>query len=96
MLRIPFGLVASVISLCAVLGCSAGSTPGSETNQRPGGGSGNTPGNGSGSGSSVGSGKAGAPSIDTNSGEVMDAGDCGSTLDVLYRDFDESHGRLPR
>ncbi|HEY3252701.1 MAG TPA: fibro-slime domain-containing protein, partial [Polyangiaceae bacterium] len=46
-------------------------------------GSGNAPGNGSSS--------AGTPSINTSSGEMMDAGDCGSTLDVMYRDFNESH-----
>jgi len=91
MLRIQFGLVASVISSCAILGCSAGPPPGGVTYQRPGGGSGNASGNGSGIGPGVSPGTAGAPSIDTSSGEPMDAGDCGSTLDVLYRDFNESH-----
>ncbi|MEI9937343.1 MAG: fibro-slime domain-containing protein [Pseudomonadota bacterium] len=99
MLRIKFGLLSSLLSLCCVLGCSASSPAGSEASPRPGGGSGNTPSDGSGNGpsvgsgngSSVGSGNAGGPSINTSSGEAMDAGDCGSTLDVLYRDFNESH-----
>ncbi len=95
MLRIQFGLIGSVVSLCSVLGCSAGPAPGSQTNPRASGGAGNAPGDGSGNAGSgnapnVGSGGAG-PSINTDSGEVMDAGDCGSTLDVLYRDFNESH-----
>ncbi len=98
MLKIERGLFAGVLSLCSALACSAGSSAGSVTNQRPGGGSGNAPGNGldnngsgnngSGNGSNIGTGTAGVPVINTDTGEVMDAGDCGSTLDVLYRDFD--------
>ena len=90
MLRTQLGLFAGVLSLSAVLGCSAGSARGSETNPRSSGGSSNGSLNpGSGNGSNVGSGSA--PSINTDPGQTMDAGECGSTLDVLYRDFDESH-----
>ncbi|HKO52655.1 MAG TPA: fibro-slime domain-containing protein [Polyangiaceae bacterium] len=88
-----FGLCGCVLSLCA-LGCSAGSAPGSTTNSRSNGGAGSALGDGSGnngSGNGPGLGTAGAPLINTNPGDVMDAGDCGSTLDVLYRDFSEAH-----
>jgi len=62
------------------------------TNPRPGGGAGSGSSDGSGSApGSNGSGTAGGPLINTDSGVTMDAGDCGSTLDVLYRDFNESH-----
>jgi len=73
------------LSVCGALGCSAGQAPHSETNQQPG------IGPGSGNGSGTGSSGAGAPSINTSSGGEQDAGDCGSTLDVLYHDFSESH-----
>lgn len=88
MLRLHFGLFASVLSLVGVFGCSAGPAPGSEGNVRGVGGLGNTSNNGSGNAPSVGPASAGAPAINTNSGELPDAGDCGSTLDVLYRDFE--------
>jgi fibro-slime domain-containing protein len=92
MLRTQAGLLGSVLSLCGVLafGCSAGSAPGSVNQQRPMGGAGAGSGDGN-NGSGSGSATAGAPPINTDSGEVMDAGDCGSTLDVTYRDFDATH-----
>ena len=93
MLRMQVGLLCSALSLGAVLGCSAASSAGSQANQR-GGGSGNVSNNGSGnngSGNGPGVGAGNAPSINTDSGAVIDAGDCGSTLDVIYRDFNESH-----
>ena len=86
-----FGLLCSVVSLYSVLGCSAGPAPGSQTSRGIGG-AGSALGNGSGNNGSGSNGAgAGGPVINTDSGEVMDAGDCGSTLDVLYRDFDETH-----
>jgi fibro-slime domain-containing protein len=81
MLRTRFGLFGCALSLCCALGCSAGTAPGSQAN-RAGGGAGNTPGNGS---------NAGVPSINTDPGPVQDSPDCGSILDVMYRDFNESH-----
>jgi fibro-slime domain-containing protein len=85
MLRTRFGLFA-FFSLCAAFGCSA--APGSQANPRSTGGSGNTQADGSGNASNITPSNAGGPAINTDSGEMMDAGDCGSTLDVLYRDFD--------
>ena len=87
MLRTRFGLFA-FLSLCGALGCSTGPLPGSQANPRSSGGSGNTQNDGSGNGPNIPPGNAGGPAINTDSGEMMDAGDCGSTLDVLYRDFD--------
>jgi fibro-slime domain-containing protein len=92
MLRIAVSLLGSALAVCSVLGCSATSAPSGVPNQRPGSGVGNGSNNGSGSATgSNGSGTAGAPLINTDASVEMDAGDCGSTLDVLYRDFDESH-----
>ena len=74
---------------CSALGCSAGqSGSGSQAHgsESPNGSSGAT-GNPGNPGSS-----AGAPVINTSSGDMSDAGDgCGSTLDVTYRDFREAH-----
>ena len=87
-----FGLLGSLLALCSVLGCSTGPAPDYGLNQRAGGASGSGSGNnGSGNGPGVGSGSAGAPLINTDPVPMEDAGDCGSTLDVLYRDFNESH-----
>jgi fibro-slime domain-containing protein len=88
MLGTQLALFGSAVSLFAVLGCSAGPAAGSETTGHRGG-SGNAASAGSGNGSSIVP-SAGAPSINTDSGETMDAGDCGSTLEVLYRDFKEA------
>jgi len=93
MLKTELGLLCSALSLCLVFGCSTGPAAGS-SNQRSAGGSGNAPGNGSGnngSGNGPNVGTAGGPAINTDSGVETDAGDCGSTLDVIYRDFNESH-----
>jgi len=79
MREMRFGLVGCASLLCCSLGCSASSAPASETNLRPGGNSSNPHANG------------GGPSINTDPGPVMDSADCGSILDVMYRDFDESH-----
>jgi len=78
MLRMRFGLV-GLLSLGCALGCSA--DPPQGNGLRSNGGSGDRPGTGT----------AGATLINTDSGQMMDAGDCGSVLDVLYRDFSESH-----
>ena len=92
MLKVQFGLLGGVLALCSVLGCSTGPAEGNEGSLRGRGGSGNGSGNnGSGNGSNVGSSSAGAPLINTDPAPTMDAGECGSTLDVLYRDFNESH-----
>jgi fibro-slime domain-containing protein len=73
-----------VSSVFALAGCSAGSAgTGSQTNR---GGSASAS-NGS-SGSPTGSGTSG--NINTTPPEMDDAG-CGSTLDVMYRDFNETH-----
>jgi fibro-slime domain-containing protein len=88
MLKMLVGALGALLSAACVLGCSASSAPDSANNQRPVGGGGNGSSN-NGSGNAPGT--AGAPTINTDSGEVMDAGDCGSTLDVMYRDFDASH-----
>ena len=81
--------LASLLSIWGVFACSADQPPGSETNG-VGTGAGSRPGTGSNSG--------GGPSIiitDPNSnpgtGTVTGDGDCSSILDVLYRDFSESH-----
>jgi fibro-slime domain-containing protein len=86
-----FALLGSLLTLGSVLGCSTPSDPASGLGPRPIGASGSGSGNaGSGNGSSIiGLGTAGAPSINTDPGDLMDAGDCGSTLDVLYRDFND-------
>jgi fibro-slime domain-containing protein len=95
MLRMRLGLLSSALWLLSALGCSASSDPGRGTNLRPGSSAGSASGDGAGNGSGNapgnGSGNGGAPVINTDSGEVMDAGDCGSTLDVVYRDFNEAH-----
>ena len=86
MLGMRFVGSAAVLSLCGALGCSSDPPPGSQTD-----GIGNA---GSGNGSN-GSGNAGGPSIITDPGSTADAGtgtpDCNSILDVVYRDFSESH-----
>ena len=73
------------LSICGVLGCSADQPPGSEAN---------LPGNGSsGNGSNSGTGGNGSLNVDPSTGTDPDAGDgdCGSILDVTYRDFSEAH-----
>ena len=86
MLRSDFGLLVCVLSSCCALACSGGTDAGSQTS-RPGGGA------GSGNGLGVGLGNAGVPSINTDpgTGQVLDQPDCGSILDVTYRDFDQTH-----
>ena len=49
------------------------------------------PGNSAGNGPIIGLGNAGGPSISTEPGPVGGAPDCGSVLDVIYRDFSEEH-----
>jgi fibro-slime domain-containing protein len=90
MLKASFNLFASVIPLCCALACSAGSAPGSEANRAVGG-SGSTPSNAAGSGPIVSLGSAGGPSLNANPDPPPDTPDCGSILDVTYRDFNESH-----
>ena len=68
-------LVGCASLLCCSFGCSASTAPGSETDARPGNNHGN----------------AAGPSINTDPGTVADSADCGSVLDVMYRDFDQSH-----
>ncbi|MES1173903.1 MAG: fibro-slime domain-containing protein [Myxococcales bacterium] len=73
------------VTLCAVLSCSASpSDSGSRTY-----GSGTSSGSTTGSAGSVSGGSS--QTINTSSGEETDAGDCGSVLDVTYRDFSEAH-----
>ncbi|HET7538363.1 MAG TPA: fibro-slime domain-containing protein [Polyangiaceae bacterium] len=92
MLKLPLAFFSSVLPMCCALACSAGSAPGSEANRAIGG-SGNTLGNGSGSGSgnSPSIGTAGGLSINTDPGPAPETPDCGSILDVTYRDFSEAH-----
>ena len=88
MLRTPFSSFASVLPLCCALACSAGSSGAGSQVDRAGGGAGSTPGGGAGNTPGF---SAGAPSIITDPGVVMETPDCGSILDVTYRDFSESH-----
>ncbi len=90
MLRTPVSLFASIFPLCCALACSAGTAPGSETS-RGSAGSGSAPGNGSGNSPGIGTGSAGGPAINTDPGPTMEPPDCGSILDVTYRDFSEMH-----
>ena len=83
MLGMRLAVFVSALSLCGALGCSASEPPGSQTNGRAGAGSGNNLG--------LGSNGAGAPAINTDPGEVPEMGECGSVLDVVYRDFSEAH-----
>ena len=84
-MKTRFGLLG--VALCGVLSCSAGpSDSGSRAGRGSGTGSGNNP---SGTAGSVSGGSS--QTINTSSGEEPDAGDCGSVLDVTYRDFSEAH-----
>jgi fibro-slime domain-containing protein len=80
-----FGLLGA--TSWALLSCSAGqSDPGSRADRGANNGSGAP----SGSAGSVSGGSS--DTINTSSGEEeTDAGDCGSVLDVTYRDFSEAH-----
>jgi fibro-slime domain-containing protein len=83
-MKTQFGLLGA--TLCAVLSCSA--TPNNSGSRAEPGASG-----GSGGPSGVAGAVSGGeiPNINTSSGEETDAGDCGSVLDVTYRDFSEAH-----
>ncbi|HYQ40760.1 MAG TPA: fibro-slime domain-containing protein [Polyangiaceae bacterium] len=82
MLGIRFGLFGCALSLCS-LGCSADNARESVTNR----------GSGGSDGLNVGTGNAGGPAISTDPGgpAMEETPDCGSILDVTYRDFSESH-----
>jgi fibro-slime domain-containing protein len=92
MKRHLFELGGVVLGLFVVAGCSAGGAgTGSQATRDPGTSSGATGSGASGStatGSTTGSGNTG--NINTDQPEMDDAG-CGSTLDVTYRDFNETH-----
>jgi fibro-slime domain-containing protein len=86
MLGIRFAPVACALSLGCVLGCSSSSAPDSQVH-----GAGGNPGGG------LNVGNAGSAPINTDPGSTAmpDTPDCGSVLDVIYRDFAESKSTDP-
>jgi len=88
MLGIRFAPFACALSLCGTLACSGGSSPGSEANRGVGGATSN-------GGLNVGN--SGRAPINTEPGgtAMPDNPDCGSVLDVIYRDFAGSKSEDP-
>jgi len=80
MLGIRFAPLACGLSLCCALGCSGGTAPGSQTNLGVG---------GSGSNGGLNVGNSGSTQLNTDPGTpgMPETPDCGSVLDVTYRDF---------
>ncbi|HEX2674180.1 MAG TPA: fibro-slime domain-containing protein [Polyangiaceae bacterium] len=86
MLGIRFAPLGCALSLCCTLACSGSDAPGSEANRGIGGGS-----------STGGLNVGGNGAINTDPGHTAmpDSPDCGSVLDVIYRDFAESKSTDP-
>lgn len=86
MLGLRFTLFGCALSLCGSLACSGGTAPGSETNRGVGGGNG---------GLNVGNAGNLAINTDPQGTGMPNSPDCGSVLDVVYRDFAEAKSTDP-